>query len=131
MPTGISKYSRKNKLSDAHNLLTLRICSVYKRTREKDYSIYIPISNSETIRVQNETRAEWKGIKIQCSQTYCNSVLQSYSLESIRGTYYMLHQTLGPCHMLSSTPILFQCLSNVSYTLSFLHLPSPVSLHLL
>lgn len=35
MLTGISRYSRKNKLSDAHNLLTLRICSVYKKNGER------------------------------------------------------------------------------------------------
>lgn len=62
-------------------------------------------------------------------ELYRNSVFKRYSLEGVHRAHRVLHQALGPRHVLSRAAVLFQNSPGVPNAPALLHLPGAVPLH--
>ena len=62
-------------------------------------------------------------------EPYRNSVFKGYSLEGVCRAHCVLHQALGPRHVLSCASVLLQGSSSISNASTLLHLSGTVPFH--
>lgn len=70
------------------------------------------------------TRHEWED-----NELYRNSVFKRYPLKGVRRAHRVLHQALGPRHVLGRAPVLLQGSPGVPNAPALLHLSGTVPFH--